>query len=45
MGQAWGVGFVTSINPLQVTLGEGANNPGYTWDEVRRVQQVAYEIT
>ena len=45
MGQKWGTGFVTSVDPLRVTIlhdREAADRgvSGQEWDEVRRVPQV-----
>lgn len=40
-GQAWGIGYVKSVNPLSVTLNDYAlDMKGYSWAEVRHIQDV-----
>ena len=33
----WRTGYVTKEQPLEVTISENPNHPGYPWDEVRAV--------
>ena len=40
IGQKWGTGFVTSVDPLRVTILHDREATGQEWDEVRRVPQV-----
>ena len=34
----WRTGYVTKEQPLEVTISENPNHPGYPWDEVRAVE-------
>jgi hypothetical protein len=36
-GRAWGVGYVKSLSPLEVTAKDDPSANGYEWDEVRRI--------
>jgi len=36
-GEEWGIGYVTSVDPLQVTVFGDASARGHEWDEVRQI--------
>jgi len=36
-GKDWNTGYVTSLNPLLVTVAEDASAKGYKWDEVKEL--------
>jgi hypothetical protein len=36
-GRDWGVGYVTSLDPLEVTAKDDPSGNGYQWDEVRHM--------
>merc|ERR1712151_656203 len=40
-GQRWGIGYVTSVDPLEVTvLDDPHDKSGYSWDEVRSLEDI-----
>lgn len=42
-GDAWGIGHVTSVDPLMVTFFDSPTGEGYRWDEVQKFKEAMKE--